>query len=143
MIKIPTAQRYNGSKNSFGNLTLGNVNSCNSVENIALTNLTSDAATFTFDYYPILNDVDSFEYRVLAGDGSVVDIDTITSRMFIADNLEPQTNYTLAVTSICSNNTADPVLFNFKTAPLPIVPPFSDDFNTESGQWTFVNGEQP
>ena len=143
VIKIPTAQRYNGSKNSFDNLTLGNVNSCNSVENIALTNITSDAATFTFDYYPILNDVDSFEYRVLAGDGSVVDIDTITSRMFIADNLEPQTNYTLAVTSICSNNTADPVLFNFKTAPLPIVPPFSDDFNTESGQWTFVNGEQP
>ena len=143
VLKVNKAPRYDGSKCAIDNVVMGSINTCNTVENIALTNISNEEATFKFDYYSILNSVDSFEYRVLATDGTVVAIDTISFTMFNVDGLTADTRYILVITSLCGNNTTStPVQFGFKTNPLPITPPFSDDFNTESGQWTFVNGTQ-
>ena len=66
VLKVNKAPRYDGSKCAIDNVVMGSINTCNTVENIALTNISNEEATFKFDYYSILNSVDSFEYRVLA-----------------------------------------------------------------------------
>lgn len=143
VIKVNAAPRYDGSKTAFDNIVLGKSDTCKTVENVALVNVTDNSASFSFDYYPLFDGVDSFECSVLDNAGTVVVRDTIGGKLFVAENLEPQTEYTLLITAFCGNgSSSSPVRYAFRTNSLPIVPPFTDDFDTDSGKWTFVNGSQ-
>ena len=142
-------RRYVGSTTTYGwyfdDVKVMTIPTCNAPTELSFVGATTNSVTLSWNpgvesaftvYYKALNET---EYTAVTG--AYLDADST----YILANLDPSTNYTVYVASVCSDGSetpCDPIIC--VTTMVPVELPYTTDFSADADQaWLLNNGSCP